>query len=143
MGRSIVGAVLGVLAGTVAAQGYPAKTIHFIVPFPPGGGTDIVARTVAARLSEANKWVIVLENKPGAGGNLGLDQAAKSPGDGYTMVIGQTSNLAINPTLYAKLPYDPVADCSRLRRSCWSRRRKRRTSRLATRSPRRRRSRAP
>jgi tripartite-type tricarboxylate transporter receptor subunit TctC len=110
MWRFIVGAVFAVLAGTAAAQGYPAKTIRFIVPFPPGGGTDIVARTVAARLSEANKWVIVLENKPGAGGNLGLDQAAKSPGDGYTMVIGQTSNLAINPTLYAKLPYDPIND---------------------------------
>jgi tripartite-type tricarboxylate transporter receptor subunit TctC len=108
--RFIMGGVLAVLAGAASAQGYPAKPIHFIVPFPPGGGTDIIARTVAARLSESNKWVIVLENKPGAGGNLGLDQAAKSPADGYTMVIGQTSNLAINPTLYSKLPYDPVRD---------------------------------
>jgi tripartite-type tricarboxylate transporter receptor subunit TctC len=108
--RFVLSAVLAVLAGAAAAQSYPAKPIRFIVPFPPGGGTDIIARTVAARLSEANKWVIVLENKPGAGGNLGLDQAAKSPGDGYTMVIGQTSNLAINPTLYARLPYDPVRD---------------------------------
>jgi tripartite-type tricarboxylate transporter receptor subunit TctC len=108
--RFILGGAFAVLAGAAAAQGYPAKPIHFIVPFPPGGGTDIIARTVAARLSEANKWVIVIENKPGAGGNLGLDQAAKSPADGYTMVIGQTSNLAINPTLYSKLPYDPVKD---------------------------------
>jgi tripartite-type tricarboxylate transporter receptor subunit TctC len=108
--RFVLSAVLAVLAGAAAAQSYPAKPIRFIVPFPPGGGTDIIARTVAARLTEANKWVIVLENKPGAGGNLGLDQAAKSPGDGYTMVIGQTSNLAINPTLYARLPYDPVRD---------------------------------
>jgi tripartite-type tricarboxylate transporter receptor subunit TctC len=110
--RFIMGGALAVLAGAAAAQGYPAKPIHFIVPFPPGGGTDIIARTVAARLSEANKWVIVIENKPGAGGNLGLDQAAKSPADGYTMVIGQTSNLAINPTLYSKLPYDSIKDFS-------------------------------
>jgi tripartite-type tricarboxylate transporter receptor subunit TctC len=108
--RFVLGGVLAILAGLAAAQSYPARPIHFIVPFPPGGGTDIIARTVAARLSDSNKWVIVIENKPGAGGNLGLDQAAKSAGDGYTMVIGQTSNLAINPTLYSKLPYDPVRD---------------------------------
>jgi tripartite-type tricarboxylate transporter receptor subunit TctC len=99
-----------VLAGSAVAQGYPAKPIRFIVPFPPGGGTDIVARTVAAKLTETKKWAIVLENKPGAGGNLGIEQAVKSPPDGYTMVIGQTSNLAINPTLHKNLPYDPVKD---------------------------------
>jgi len=108
--RLILGGVLAVLAGAAAAQEYPAKPIRFIVPFTPGGGTDIVARTVAAKLTETKKWAIAVENKPGAGGNLGVDQAAKSAPDGYTMVIGQTSNLAINPTLYRKLPYDPVKD---------------------------------
>ena len=94
------------------AQAYPAKPIRMIVPFPPGGGTDIAARTVANKLSDGVKWTFVVENKPGAGGNLGVEQAVKSPADGYTLVIGQTSNLAINPTLYAKLPYDPLRDLS-------------------------------
>jgi tripartite-type tricarboxylate transporter receptor subunit TctC len=108
--RVILVGVLAALAGTAVAQGYPARPIRFIVPFPPGGGTDLVARTVAAKLTETKKWVIVLENKPGAGGNLGIEQAVKSPPDGYTMVVGQTSNLAINPTLHRSLPYDPVRD---------------------------------
>src|SRR5882672_673870 len=94
------------------AQTYPAKPIRLIVPFPPGGGTDIAARIIANKLSESVKWTFVVENKPGAGGNLGVEQAVKSPADGYTLVIGQTSNLAINPTLYAKLPYDPLKDLS-------------------------------
>jgi tripartite-type tricarboxylate transporter receptor subunit TctC len=67
-----------------------------------------MARTVATRLTEQKKWVVVVENKPGAGGNIGVDIAAKSAPDGYTIVMGQTSNLAINPTLYPKLPYDPL-----------------------------------
>jgi tripartite-type tricarboxylate transporter receptor subunit TctC len=108
--RVILVGVLAVLAGSAVAQGYPAKPIRFIVPFPPGGGTDIVARTVAAKLTETKKWAMVLENKPGAGGNLGIEQAVKSPPDGYTVVIGQTSNLAINPTLHRNLSYDPVRD---------------------------------
>jgi tripartite-type tricarboxylate transporter receptor subunit TctC len=103
---------LAFLVATAAAQDYPAKPIKLIVPFPPGGGTDISARTVASKLSEVGKWSFVVENKPGAGGNLGVEQAVKSPADGYTMVIGQTSNLAINPALYAKLPYDPLRDLS-------------------------------
>ena len=92
------------------AQAYPAKPIRVLVPFPPGGGTDIVAREVTQRVAANAGWTFVVENKPGAGGNLGVDQAAKSPPDGYTIVLGQTSNLAINPTLYSKLPYDPVKD---------------------------------
>ena len=103
---------LAFLVATAAAQDYPAKPIKLIVPFPPGGGTDISARTVAGRLSEGGRLTFVVENKPGAGGNLGVEQAVKSPADGYTMVIGQTSNLAINPALYAKLPYDPLRDLS-------------------------------
>ena len=103
---------LAAFAAAAPAQDYPAKPIRLIVPFPPGGGTDIAARTVANKLSETLRWTFVIENKPGAGGNLGVEQAVKSPPDGYTLVIGQTSNLAINPALYAKLPYDPLKDLS-------------------------------
>lgn len=92
------------------AQSWPAKSIRVIVPFPPGGGTDIIARVVANKLAETPGWNVLVENKPGAGGNLGVDAAAKAPADGYTIVLGQTSNLAINPSLYARLPYDPVKD---------------------------------
>ncbi|WP_040327649.1 tripartite tricarboxylate transporter substrate binding protein [Acidovorax delafieldii] len=93
------------------AQGaYPNKPIRLIVPFPPGGGTDMIARTVAQKLADQNKWSVIVDNRPGAGGNLGVDATAKSAPDGYTLVMGQTSNLAINPSLYAKLPYDPIKD---------------------------------
>jgi tripartite-type tricarboxylate transporter receptor subunit TctC len=92
------------------AQAYPNRAIRVIVPFPPGGGTDIVARGVTQKVAEMTGWVFVVENKPGAGGNLGVDAVAKSPADGYTLVLGQTSNLAINPALYAKLPYNPQKD---------------------------------
>jgi tripartite-type tricarboxylate transporter receptor subunit TctC len=92
------------------AQAWPAKPIRIVVPFPPGGGTDTIARETAQRVATANGWTIVIDNKPGAGGNLGVDAVAKSPADGYTLVLGQTSNLAINPTLYPKLPYDPQKD---------------------------------
>ena len=95
--------------GTVA-QTYPAKTIKVFVPFPAGGGTDIIAREIANKLTATHGWSIIIDNKPGSGGNLGVDAAAKSAADGYTLALGQSSNLAINPTLYSKLPYDPVKD---------------------------------
>lgn len=104
-------AAAAVPAGTVFAQAaYPSKPIRLIVPFPPGGGTDMIARTVAQKLTDQNKWNVIVDNRPGAGGNLGVDATAKSAPDGYTLVMGQTSNLAINPSLYAKLPYDPLKD---------------------------------
>ena len=92
------------------ADTWPAKPIRTIVPFPAGGGTDIVAREVTQKMTATSKWTFVIDNKPGSGGNLGIDTAAKAPADGYNLVIGQTSNLAINPSLYSKLPYDPVKD---------------------------------
>lgn len=92
------------------AQEWPSKPIKLIVPFPAGGGTDIIGRVVGNKLSELLKQPVIVENKPGAGGNLGVDAAAKSAPDGYTLVLGQTSNLAINPSLYKSLPYDPVKD---------------------------------
>ena len=116
MKRTARSAVLGLClalpwAGAALAQGaYPAKPIRFIVPWPPGGGTDILSRLVTNKLSEKLGWQIVVDYKPGAGGNIGLDAAAKATADGYTLVMGQTSNLAINPALYGKLPYDPIRD---------------------------------
>lgn len=92
------------------AQAYPSKAIRVVVPFPPGGGTDIIAREVTQKVASSTGWTFVIDNKPGAGGNLGVDAVAKAPTDGYTLVLGQTSNLAINPTLYAKLPYNPQKD---------------------------------
>lgn len=110
--RSLCAAALGLAAatGALAQAAYPAKPIRLIVPFPPGGGTDMIARSVAQKLTEQNKWSVVVDNRPGAGGNLGVDAAAKAAPDGYTLVMGQTSNLAINPSLYAKLPYNPLKD---------------------------------
>jgi tripartite-type tricarboxylate transporter receptor subunit TctC len=92
------------------AQAWPDKPIRFIVPSPPGGGTDSLTRLLANKLGETLKWQMVVDNRPGAGGNLGLDIAAKAPPDGYTLVMGESSNLAINPALYKKLPFDPAKD---------------------------------
>jgi tripartite-type tricarboxylate transporter receptor subunit TctC len=104
-------AAASLASAAVHSQSWPAKPVRLVVPFPPGGGTDLIAREVANKLA-ASGYTFVIENKPGSGGNLGVDAAAKSQPDGYTFVIGQTSNLAINPTLYSKLPYDPVKDLS-------------------------------
>ncbi len=91
-----------------AQSGYPDKPVRLIVPFPPGGGTDVVSRIVGDKLSSTLGWKVVVENKAGAGGTVGLDAAAKSKPDGYTIVMGQTSNLSIAPSLMSGLPYDPV-----------------------------------
>jgi tripartite-type tricarboxylate transporter receptor subunit TctC len=106
----MVAAAALLFAFAAQADDYPDKPIRLIVPFPPGGGTDIMSRVVAQKLSEAKHWTVVIENRPGAGGNIGIEAAAKSRPDGYTLVMGQTSNLAINPTLYKALPYDPLGD---------------------------------
>jgi tripartite-type tricarboxylate transporter receptor subunit TctC len=92
------------------AQAFPSKPIRIVVPFPPGGGTDIIARETSQRVASATGWTFIIDNKPGAGGNLGVDAVAKSPADGYTIVLGQSSNVAINPTLYPKMPYDSQKD---------------------------------
>ena len=111
LARLAIAFIVASLATIAAAQDYPgSKPIKLVVPFPAGGGTDIFARVIGNKLSETLKWVVVVDNKPGAGGNIGIDAVAKSPPDGYTIGLGQTSNLAINPTLYAKLPYDPLKD---------------------------------
>jgi tripartite-type tricarboxylate transporter receptor subunit TctC len=99
------------LAGPASAQaGYPAKPIRFIVPFPAGGGTDIIGRHLGSKMNDIPGWKTVIDNVAGAGGNIGLATAAKSAPDGLTLVLGQTSNLAIAPALYTKVPYDSVKD---------------------------------
>ena len=108
--RALIALVAALCTAAVHAQAYPTKAIRVLVPFPPGGGTDIIAREVTQKVASSTGWTFVIDNKPGAGGNLGVDAAAKSPADGYTIVLGQTSNLAINPSLYSKLPYNPLTD---------------------------------
>jgi tripartite-type tricarboxylate transporter receptor subunit TctC len=97
-------------AGTVMAQQYPSKPLRMIVPFAPAGPNDILGRMVAQKLTEQLGRAVVVENRGGAGGTIGLDVAAKSPGDGYTLAMGGSSSMALAPSLYAKLPYDPVRD---------------------------------
>ncbi|WP_061237196.1 tripartite tricarboxylate transporter substrate binding protein [Ectopseudomonas composti] len=92
------------------ADDYPQGNIGFIVPFPPGGGTDISARQLTQQIGESTGWTFVVENRPGAGGNIGLAQLARAKADGLSLAIGQTSNLAVNPSLYKDIPYDPLKD---------------------------------
>ena len=93
-----------------AAQNYPQKPIRMIVPFTPGGSTDILARSIGQELSKAWGQSVVIENIAGAGGSIGADKAAKSPADGYTLLMGHIGTLAVNPSLYPKLPYNPIKD---------------------------------
>src|SRR5688500_3626062 len=109
MRRLIATAVLAA-ASTPAAAQYPNKSIKMIVPFPPAGSTDISARAVAAKLGERLGQPVVIENKPGAGGNIGSDMAAKSAPDGYTLLVGTVGTHAINSSLYSKMPYDHQKD---------------------------------
>lgn len=102
----VFGSTTGVLA---QAPDYPTKPIRLIVPYPAGGPLDTAARALAEQV-RTTLGVIVVENRPGAGGNLGVDQVAKSPADGYTLVIGAVATHAVNPWLFRKLPYDPVKD---------------------------------
>ena len=92
------------------AQTYPAKPIRYIVPFPPGGGQDLVARALAPRLTEALGQPVLVDNRPGAATMVGAELAAKSAPDGYTIFNGSNTTLAINPNLYSKTPYDPIND---------------------------------
>jgi tripartite-type tricarboxylate transporter receptor subunit TctC len=100
------------LSGTAQAQAaaYPAKSIRLIIPFPPGGGTDILSRLVANKLTETAKWTIVPDNKAGAGGTIGITEATKAAPTGYDMVMGQKDNLVVGPWLYGNLPWDPTKD---------------------------------
>jgi len=95
---------------TVYAQAYPAKPIRLIVPFPPGGGTDLVARAIAPKLMETSGIHLIVDNRPGGGTVLGAEFAARSAPDGYTIFLGTNTSHAINPNLLSKLPYDAIRD---------------------------------
>ena len=101
------GLALAAPAVSVFAQAYPDRPIRFIVPFPPGGGNDIVGRIVAQKLAEGLKQTVVVDNRGGAGGTIGTDMTAKAPADGHTMLVNNIS-LAVNATLIPKLPYDTL-----------------------------------
>lgn len=103
-------AALTLACAGASAQTYPAKPIRLVVPYPPGGPLDIMARAIGQKLTEAWKQPVVVDNRAGAGGNIGADLVAKSPADGYTLLMGAVATHAINPGLYSKLPYDPVKD---------------------------------
>jgi tripartite-type tricarboxylate transporter receptor subunit TctC len=100
---------LALAATHASAQNYPSRSITILVPFPAGGSADTLARLIGAKLSESLGQAVVVENKPGAGGNLGTDTVAKAAPDGYTLLLSPSS-IAIAPSLYAKLPFDPIKD---------------------------------
>ncbi|MDB5812626.1 MAG: hypothetical protein JWN94_4748 [Betaproteobacteria bacterium] len=104
----LAGALLA--AASAQAQTYPARPIRFIVPFAPGGSTDTLARTLSIKLSDALGQQVVVDNRAGGNGNIGTDLVAHAAPDGYTILLGYIANLAIGPSLYAKLPYDPIKD---------------------------------
>jgi tripartite-type tricarboxylate transporter receptor subunit TctC len=109
MNRVLLACLALLLAASAHAQSYPNRAVRLVVPFPPGGTSDILARTIGARLSESLGQPVVVENRPGAGGNIAAEHVAKSAPDGYTLIMG-TSSLAISQSLYRKLNYDLVRD---------------------------------
>ena len=110
LNRLAAGALSAAFAVGVSAQVYPTKPIRIVVPFPAGGTTDVLARAAAQKLTETLGQPAVVDNRPGAGGNIGAELVAKSSPDGYTLLMGTVGTHAINPGLYPKLPYDHVKD---------------------------------
>ncbi len=111
---ALAAVALGMYAASAQGQqpgpAYPAKPIRLVITFPPGGSTDVVARIVTAKLGERLGQPIVIDNRPGGGGNIGAEAVVKSPADGYTLLLGPTGVIAINVSLYSKIPYDPLRD---------------------------------
>lgn len=110
--RAVAVSSLVAVGVDASAQSYPSKTIRLIVPFSAGGGTDFFARVVATKLTRVLGQQVVVDNRAGAGGIIGTELVAKAAPDGYTLLMGHTGTLAINPSLYAKIPYDPMRDFS-------------------------------
>jgi tripartite-type tricarboxylate transporter receptor subunit TctC len=108
--RTASAALLALAAGSAIAQAYPNKPLRWLIPFSAGGPTDVLARAIAPKLGEALGQAVVVENRVGAGGSLAMDAVAKAAPDGYTIGMGHTGTQAINPHIYAKLPYDPLRD---------------------------------
>ncbi|MBI3045359.1 MAG: tripartite tricarboxylate transporter substrate binding protein [Betaproteobacteria bacterium] len=116
MTRAAIFGLLLVLASaalvdvSIAAQQFPARPVRFVVPFAPGGSTDTLARTIGVKLADTLGQQVVVDNRPGGNGDIGMLIVAKAPADGHTIVLGYIANLAIAPSLYAKMPYDPLKD---------------------------------
>jgi tripartite-type tricarboxylate transporter receptor subunit TctC len=108
--RLLVATACALVAGGAFAQAYPNKPIKMIVGFPPGGGTDVVARVISAKVQEWWGQPVTVENRPGATGTIGADYVAKSPADGYTLLMGHVNSTGLAPNLFPKLPYDPIKD---------------------------------
>jgi tripartite-type tricarboxylate transporter receptor subunit TctC len=109
--REVLGSLAAaVLAGDAVAQpsNWPNRPIRLVVPFTPGGSTDILARSIGLELTKAWGQPVVIDNVPGAGGSLGADRVAKAPADGYTLLMGHIGTLAVTPSIYPSLPYDPI-----------------------------------
>ena len=108
--RACLAAAALALAGSALAQPWPSRPVRLVVNFPPGGAADVIARTVAVPLGESLGQTVLIENRPGAGGNIGADAVAKSTADGYTLLVSSGGTISINPHLYAKMPFDPAKD---------------------------------
>jgi len=101
-------ACLALVAGPLLAQDYPTKPITLVVPFAPGGSSEFLSRLIGAKLTEAWKQQVVVESKPGGAGNIAMDAVQRAKPDGYTLILGHVGTLAVNPAMFAKLPYDPI-----------------------------------
>ena len=110
MAACVLAAGIAFPDAATAQDKYPSKTVKIIVPYPPGGTSDILARSIGQKFTEATGQPVIVENKPGATGNVGADFVAKSPADGYTLLLADIGSLAISPSVFAALPFDPVKD---------------------------------
>ena len=110
LGSLALASAVSMFVPSALAQTYPAKPVRFVVPFPPGGGNDTIARLVAQKLSAALGQQVIVDNRPGAGGTIGAEAAARSPSDGYTMFLAGVATHGINPNIRRKLPYDALKD---------------------------------
>jgi tripartite-type tricarboxylate transporter receptor subunit TctC len=109
LARLAAALLLLAIAGSASAETYPARPVRVVVPFPPGGPSDVLARVITQKLTESLKQQFYIENRGGAGGTIGADLVARSPADGYTLLFGSTTILAVSPTMYANLAYDPAS----------------------------------
>jgi len=107
---ALAGAAFIAMAGSAFAQSYPAGNIDYIVPYPPGGGTDVLARQLNDQIARQTGWNFIILNQPGAGGTIGMDQLSRAGSDGLTIGMGQTSNLAVNPAMNPEVQFDPLTD---------------------------------
>src|SRR5689334_8805017 len=108
--RILAALAASVWCATASPQDYPTKPVRIVVPYSAGGNADILGRTLAQKLADALKQPFVVENRAGANGGIGTDFVAKSAADGYTLLVTASGPITVNPTLYAKVPYDPVKD---------------------------------